>query len=132
MNKQTLMKYAEPGIRARLHEIQDELNTMHRDFPHIVANADGTVPSVLPIELKASAPKNGNGNGHGGKRIRLKTYIEPARTFLAAHPGASAKEVAAAVGTEDNSGFRDKVLRVIAKPKTAGKLRGTPQEWHVK
>jgi hypothetical protein len=62
--KQFLMKLAEPGVYDRLRAMQTELNELHRLFPHIVANADGTIPSVMPIERKYGSDSHGPGAMH--------------------------------------------------------------------
>ena len=52
MNRETLKQYAEFGVRERLREIQRELEILARDFPHLVRNADGSLPSVIPTTAK--------------------------------------------------------------------------------
>lgn len=51
MKRELLMKYAEQGVRDRLQVIQLEINELARNFPHIVCNADGTVPVVAAIQV---------------------------------------------------------------------------------
>ena len=135
LSKKALMKYAEPGVRERLREIQRELDGLARDFPHLVKNADGSMPSVLPMvhtkkkknAFAAMAPgHNGSSNGHG------RSTDDRVRAVLAAHPGGiTAQDIATAIGIGGaNSSFRDRYLRPIARyVKGAGR---TPGRWFLK
>lgn len=64
MNRNLLRQYAEAGVVKRLQDIQAELEALHAEFPHLVANANGTIPAVVPMEAKK------RGNGWGGKRTK--------------------------------------------------------------
>jgi len=67
MNRHDLLRYAEAGVRERLRDIQRELEMLARDFPHLVRNADGSLPSVLPVTKKqsrAAFAAAAHGNGH--------------------------------------------------------------------
>lgn len=60
MHKSELKKLAERGIIEELRSMQAKLNEWAREFPHLVRNKDGSIPSVMPIEYK-----NGHKPGQG-------------------------------------------------------------------
>jgi hypothetical protein len=64
MNKSDLLKLAEYGVKERLRQIQAELNDLNRNFPHLVQNLDGSLPSVLPLEHKNGTKANGKMSNH--------------------------------------------------------------------
>ena len=123
MNKETLKKYAEAGVRERLREIQHELDDLARDFPHLVQNADGSHPSVLPLELKPKkgrSSSNGNGNGHGGRYAAIVAILK-------AHPNSTTKQIAkragigrAGVQLHLNAGLKRRELARTHAPSTSG------------
>lgn len=96
MNKAELMKFAEHGVRVRLSEIQLEINALARAFPHIVQNADGSIPSVVPIEAKPGVVAH-NGVTHEAARpaVRMKRADQLKRValYLSAHPNASSNDI---------------------------------------
>lgn len=75
ITREELLRYAAHGVKDRLHAMQKELNELARLFPEIVCHQDGTVPTVLPIELKPTAKPNG--------KVRHTMYA-PARVKKAA------------------------------------------------
>jgi hypothetical protein len=145
MNKAILKQYAEAGVRNRLREMQKELDLLAREFPSIVKNADGSMPSVVPIELKATT---GNGNGWGGARVkqagtpttfrgrykkRDQRRVEAA-AYLKAHPGATATQIATALGLGKGGLdlFRKTVLQSVATAKRIAPGPTAPAEWYLK
>jgi len=122
ITKADLLKLAEPGIRVRLAEIQAELNELARAFPHIVKNADGTVPSVIPIVPKASSngarPQKALRPQNAAPRKPQAERLADIRAFLTTHPGSSARAIGEAVGLSANQAF--KLAAMIAKAQTRG------------
>jgi MarR family protein len=91
MKKSDLLKYAEAGVRNRLREIQLELASLRREFPQLVQNADGTMPSVMPIEytkitkgskhtsMPVGQASTGKGkNGRPDRRVDVLTALQRA------------------------------------------------------
>jgi hypothetical protein len=143
MNRETLKQYAEFGVRERLREIQRELETLARDFPHIVRNADGSLPSVIPITAKPGRPRErfvlepdqptrpapAARAAHSSPHTPRADDLDRARRYLAAHPGAATVEIYRAAGHRGNASthFRQ-ILRAIARPEQ----RGTRMHWTLK
>ena len=107
MSKEVLRKFAEHGVRQRLAEIQQELNDLARDFPHIVCDQDGAVPAVLPVTMKPTRPQ--------GKKSQVPraTRLAAIRAYLVDHPGATTNEVAAAQGLSNGQALQ--LLKVGSK-----------------
>jgi hypothetical protein len=141
MNRETLKRYAEFGVRERLREMQRELETLARDFPHLVRNADGSLPSVLPLVAKARAQAAAKKHAiphartlptpAGRRHPEIAARIDAVRRYLHAHPhGATRAELLAVAGYHtENGAFNDRILRKIARETRTGTA---PARWHLK
>jgi hypothetical protein len=88
LSRETLIKYAAVGVRERLREMQRELDGLARDFPELVKNADGSMPSVVPLVTKKSAapkkaaaparPSKPNGRSHDAHHV-IATSRRPSK-----------------------------------------------------
>jgi hypothetical protein len=96
ITRDELLRYAAHGVRDRLHQMQKELNELARLFPDIVCHQDGTVPSVLPIELKPTAKPNGPLPAQAKHApAKRRKYASAARGYWAKMtPAERSKEVA--------------------------------------
>lgn len=131
MNKTELLKYAEHGVRVRLSEMQLEINALARTFPHIVKNADGSIPSVLPIEAKPHvAVHNGSGPTAPKQRALSREARRPQiEAFLKAHPGATTKDVQKHLGVSSSNALV--LLHKFARMQSGGG-KGQPATWHLR
>ena len=113
MTKAELLKYAEHGVRERLREIQLEMNSLAKLFPHIVGNQDGSVPAVLPLSTKAATTPAGQVKQSRSERLAA------IRAFLQRHPGATTQQIGEGVGLGST-----RVLMII---RDVAKLTNTPK-----
>jgi hypothetical protein len=126
VRKDELLKYAEEGVRKRLREIQDEVHILAKDFPHLVLNQDGSMPSFIPIEKKKTAP----GPVRGSRHERGQQSVDAVIAFLKANPDATTLEVGKAVGLRPSAYLRQ-LLGDVAKP-ARGPGRGKLITWALK
>ena len=139
MTKEQLMKYAEQGVRDELIQMQLKINELARLFPHLVLNADGTVPSVAPIERKPGARNKPNGRPFdaGDQRVRaarvpIAEREAQVREFLKNKPSMTAEDIGQALGGLSKARTY-KILQGIARPEKPY-IRGsrTPVKWVLK
>jgi hypothetical protein len=122
MTKDELMKLAEEGVRVELRAIQARLTELAKAFPHIVGHQDGTVPAVLPVELKKKS-------GYAAAQLKRRPMAESValvHDFLKANPGAPTSEVQRILGLATRTATA-KVLHA-AKAKKVNPKRGASWE----
>jgi len=128
MNKETLLKYAESGVRDRLQEIQLEINELARLFPHIVNHQDGSIPAVVPIMPKVKSKPNGKAGRVEAVRVPEAQRLATLRAFLTEVPGSNTHQIAAHLGVATS--YANKLLLKIGAKSTRAGHRA-PSTWRL-
>jgi hypothetical protein len=125
LNAHLMKQYAEAGVKVRLREIQEELNMLYREFPHLVGNHDGSLPAVAPLEKKPTKSA-----GRGVVKYTPEV-IEQIRQIIKAHPGIRTTEIYTKVGKMGKlSALRTAIQKTGAVTKETGPR--TERTWRLK
>ena len=131
MNKELLRQYAEAGVRNRLKDIQKELDELYREFPSVVANQNGSIPTVSPLEWKPGRAAPADNAGRMG-RLATDPTIAKIAAYLTTHPGALTKDIAAGTGFQSTTYFGKKLTMIANKHRIPTGRRGQVFGWHLK